>query len=232
MDMKNFLFAILLFVLVSCGGSSYEVNRGNNHHDDEAVEVESNSSVKHSEGKKPGVKKIQYDLIGHKLSEGLSEGYRKEGWYWEIAEGQISDFQIAEVLSDSDNDYEFVATMVLSSANNKCDAKAQISYVLENGKWQLLKVKSLGVMPISDKKFEDCLTYEIGDDGWGGVDCLKVTNESETVLAVGGRILSEYNGWKNFSVLVEPFETKQVGGFMSMGGGSVTDYEVHFVVRP
>ena len=225
---KQFFYVLIFLVLISCGSDSG--NRLSNAREEYGTENHSHDDLEEDDGEKPSAKKIQYDLVGHKLSEGLSEGYRRSDWAWEINDGEISDFAISEVLSDNESEYEIVATMILSSTNHKYDAKVQLCYVQQGGQWQLIKVKSLGLKAISDKRFEDCLSYKIGDDGWGGVTCLQVTNESETPLVVGGRILTEYNGWKNFSIKVDAFKTENVGG--TLYGGSVSDYDIHFVIRP
>lgn len=241
--MKDLLICLFLIGFVACsnvdksGESDYEEIEEQHYEWVEQEESEvydendySNGSYANQRSQKPNLRQIEYDLVGHKLAEGSSNKYFKDGTVWEIRDGNISDFTLVEVLADNEFDYELVATMILKSGYAKFNVKFQIYYSFNNDKWELVNINSLSVQPISDSRFEGCLTYEIGDDGWGGITCLKITNNCETPLLVGGRILTEYDGWHNFSKQVDAFSTVNVGGTLT-GWGSVSDYEIHFVMR-
>lgn len=86
----------------------------------------------------------------------------------------------------------------------------------------------MGVTIEKTHKYDDLVSFEIKDDGWGGVNALFITNKSEIELGVGVEIVA--NGErKRYAVRVSPDKKSQVGGLF--GGGNVTSYEVEFVER-
>lgn len=177
----------------------------------------------------PTKTKISNDLIGRKLSEGMDNGYFSSDWRWIVEEGEISNLQIQS--KDVSNDYcSFVVTMILKGQSSpaRYQAKVQMDYSLENKKWQLVLVKSLGISIVKTNKYFDCISTKIGDDGWGGVDCLKIKNNIDSPLLVGGVFRTNAsNEWRKFSVIVDGLQVMGVGG--TFGGGSVVDYRIHFV---
>lgn len=177
----------------------------------------------------PGLSQIAKDLVGHSLSEGVENPYRREDWRWHIEKGEISNLRIAKVHEKAPDRYLFTALMRLSSGYHAYDAKARIKYVRSDKKrWTLDYVVSEGMYIVETHEYDDFIKTEIVDDGWGGVNCLQFTNKSELALAVGGDILVS-SGWLRFSVLVPPGETARRGGFLA--GGSVEDYRINFIVR-
>lgn len=178
---------------------------------------------------KPSIAFMTNDLVGHKLSEGIENGYHKEDWTYLIENGSISNFRIEQTLVDDARDYVVTASFHLKGGNNfYYDAKAKISYMNDGNGWALNYVQSLGLYVISDGQYNDFIRCDIVDDGWGGVNCLKIRNLSECTLVVGGHIRN-YDGWMKFSRPVGPHEASSIGG--TFAGGSVTDYVVDFVVR-
>lgn len=179
---------------------------------------------------KPSMNEIKYDLVGHKLSEGVTEGYHRNGWTYEIENNSISNFNIDEILRDNSSDYIIIASFQLKGGNNFFyDTRVKISYTNIGNGWELNYVYSLEMKVISDGQYNECIITSIVDDGWGGVNCLQLRNTSENTLVVGGQIKTTYNGWRKFSCPVSPHDSRTVGGTFS--GGSVVDYVIEFVIR-
>ncbi len=179
---------------------------------------------------KPTADHIQYDLIGHTLSEGVSDGYHEKDWTYEIKNNSISFFDIENILVDDGNSYTAVASCHLKGGDNYYyDTQLKISYSHNESGWKLSYVNSLGMNVVSDGQYDDCIICSLADDGWGGVNCLNIRNISECSLVVAGRIRTSYNGWLKFSKVASPHKSIAVGGTFS--GGSVQDYIIDFVVR-
>lgn len=181
--------------------------------------------------KKPTTDLILYDLIGHKLSEGVSDGYHKQDWTYEIKNNSISSFYIKKTLEDNGNSYVVVASCRLKGGTNSnfyYDTELKIGYINKGNGWKLNYVNSLGMNIVSDGQYNDCILCSLVDDGWGGVNCLNIRNTSECSLVVAGQIRT-YNEWKKFSTIVSPHKSASVGG--TFGGGNVKDYIIDFVVR-
>ena len=180
---------------------------------------------------KPDDAKIQKDLVGHQLTEGFEKEkcWFSEDYRWTIGEGEIRDFKIEEVMRNDDKKYVFVATMRLEGKLNAFNVRAKISYWLPDTEdWKLEFVNSLGVSIVKTHEYDDCVSFEIKDDGWGGVDALFITNKTELELGVGVEIVA--NGHRRrYAVRVSPDKKAQVGGVF--GGGNVTSYDVEFVER-
>lgn len=182
-----------------------------------------------NKNRKPSINSIPYDLIGHRLSEGVSDGYHRQDWVYAIENNSVTNFSIDEILAADDSNYLIVASFRLRGGNNfYYDTHAKISYIKREDEWKLDYVNSLGMVIVSDGQYDDCIIGSIADDGWGGVNCLSIRNISEYTLVVGGRIRT-YNGWLKFSCPVSPHDSSSVGG--TFGGGSVQDYVIEFVVR-
>ena len=180
---------------------------------------------------KPDEDQIQKDLVGHKLYEGFEKEkcWFQEDYNWKIGDYEIHNFKIEEILQNNAKEYTFVATMRLVSELNAFDARAKVSYWLPDAEdWKIEFVKSLGVTIVKTHKYDDLVSFEIEDDGWGGVNALFITNKSEIELGVGVEIVA--NGErKRYAVRVSPDKKSQVGGLF--GGGNVSSYEVEFVER-
>lgn len=179
-------------------------------------------------GNVPSKSKIQTDLIGRQLSEGLKECYHTDDWRWTIAEGEISNFKIDKVVENAEDSYEIIVSMLLSGSHHGYKTKAQVRYEYINGEWIIVKVKSLGMRIVSDPRYEDCIKCATSYDDWGE-KCLKIINQCDQHLIVGGKILTD-QGWKPFSKSVEALSSSSVGGLFC--GGRVKDFKIVFVVRP
>lgn len=234
-----YIIITLLILLLICAGvyvwriSSASVPQPHETHQDydtsQPNNYASHTEKTRSKNERPSINSIPYDLIGHKLSEGVSEGYHKKDWTYSIENNSITNFSIDEVLTNDNSNYLIVSSFHLKGGNNfYYDTHAKISYIKNGDGWELNYVNSLGMFVVSDGQYDDCIICEIADDGWGGVNCLSIRNISECTLVVGGQIRT-YNGWIKFSRPVSPHDSGSVGG--TFGGGNVQDYIIEFVVR-
>lgn len=172
---------------------------------------------------------IATDLIGRRLSEGSENGYFSSDWRWTIEHGEIRSLRI--VSQNVSADYcSFVVIMTLKSQDSptKYHATVQVDYSLVNKRWVLTIVKSKGISVIKTKKYLDCISTKIDDDGWGGVNCLKIKNNIDSSLLVGGVYrTNDSHKWHKFSLIIDGLKVMGVGG--TFAGGSVVDYRIHFV---
>lgn len=177
---------------------------------------------------------IEKDLTGRKLSEGTDNGYFKSDWMWIVQEGEISNLKI-QSQKVSDDYCTFVVTMILRALDcpTRYRATVQVDYSLNKSKWRLALVRSKGIKVIKTERYFDCISTKIDDDGWGGVNCLKIKNNIDTPLLVGGiyrarnYVENETPEWHKFSVVVDGLKTVGIGG--TFGIGDVADYRIHFV---
>lgn len=172
---------------------------------------------------------ISTDLIGRKLSEGTDNGYFTPEWRWTIEPGEISNMRILSQ-NTSDDYCSFVVVMTLKSQSSptKFHATVQVDYSLSNKRWKLVLVKSKGIRVVKTDKYLDCISTKIDDDGWGGVNCLKIKNNIDSSLLVGGVYrISDSHEWRKFSLIIDGLKVMGIGG--TFGGGNVVDYRIHFV---
>lgn len=169
------------------------------------------------------------DLIGRQLSEGTDNGYFPSDWLWTIEEGQISDFKIITKKVESDYcSFNVIMKLKTRSCPTKYTAVVQMDYMLKNNRWHISMVSSKGVSVVKTNRYNKCIVTKVEDDGWGGVDCLKIKNNTDTPLIVGGEFLTNYpTQWNKFSVVVPGLKVMSVGGVF--GGGNVVDFRIHFV---
>ena len=181
---------------------------------------------------KPDAMKMQDDLVGRELAEGFD---REDCWFgenvkWKIKEGEIRDFQIKEVVKDNAQEYCVIATMLLQEEYAAYNATVKLFYRLpDDDDWRLEFVNSLGITIVKSGNYDDCLTYEIKDDGWGGLNALYIYNTCDIELAVAGYVYTKYDGKVKFAIRVSPKESGKAGGFMA--GGSVTSFDIEFIER-
>ena len=181
---------------------------------------------------KPDAAQIQKDLVGQELPEGYEgdKSWFAKDWHWLIKEGQIKNFNIEEIVKDDSKKYCVLATMRLEGDINAFDAQVKISYWLPDAEdWKIEYVNSLGMDIVKTHEYDDCVSYEIKDDGWGGVNALFITNKTKITLGVCGYFNNTYGDKRKFAVKIGPNETMQVGG--TFGGGSVVSYDIVFVER-
>ncbi len=181
---------------------------------------------------KPDAARMAADLIGHSLSEGFdrSDCYFSEGWRLEFDKDTSVDDLVIERITDDDNrEYSALVAMTVQKGNLKFDARAHIYYILPDGAdWTIDFAKSQGVSLVSTHRFDDCISCEIAEDGWGGTYALYVTNTSEVELIVLGTVLADGERYK-FNRPIAPGEKAKVGGLFA--GGSVTGYDIAAVER-
>lgn len=179
---------------------------------------------------KPSRAQIAKDLVGQRLKEGYKDGWFSEEWHWDVKSGEIKALKIIDVLLDTKQDYCVVVLIRLQGEVNAFNAKVKVNYHLDkNNKWKLEYAVSLGMDIVKTHKYDDCLSFSIVDDGWGGVNMLKITNNSNIELGCAGWIKA-YGEWQKFAVRIDPYKTGGVGG--TFGGGSVSDYKIEFIERP
>ena len=179
---------------------------------------------------KPGRDQIAKDLVGHRLNEGYKDGWFSENWHWDIKSGQIKALKILETLRNTDKDYCIVVLVRLQSDVNAFNAKIKINYHLsKDNKWKIEYAVSQGMDIVKTHKYDDCLSFAIVDDGWGGVNMLQIKNNSGIELGCAGYI-KVYGEWIKFAVRIDPYKTGGVGG--TFGGGNVSNYRIEFIERP
>ena len=179
---------------------------------------------------KPTTTQIANDLVGTRLNEGYDDGWYSDKWHWDIEKGEIKALKIKETLKDTKTDYCIIVLMRLQSDVNAYNAKVKINYRLtKNNKWEIEYAISQGMDIVKTHKYDDCLSFAIVDDGWGGVNMLQIKNNSGIELGCAGYIKAG-GEWRKFAVIVEPYQTGGVGGVF--GGGNVTQYKIEFIERP
>lgn len=179
---------------------------------------------------KPNINQIKKDLVGFELTEGFEDGWYSKDWRWTIEEGEIQALKIKEVVANTNTDYCIVVLMRLQSKVNSYNTKAKVNYHLDKtNKWKIEFVVSQGMQIIQTHKYDDCLSFAIVDDGWGGVNALQIKNKSGIELGCAGFIKAS-GKWRKFAVILDPYQSGTVGG--TFGGGSVTNYKIEFIERP
>jgi len=175
----------------------------------------------------PNAEKIKQDLLGRKITE-QPNGYHRQGWYWEIKDGEIKEIQIISENKQA-NDYLFEVRLVLQANGSAHEAFVNLTYVLhQHDDWTIDFLESKQVSIVKTGKYDNCVTSQ--RKGWSGEFYLEFTNHCDVALVVGGMVLSEFgNEWKKFSTVVNASATSSVGGLFSV---SVRDYQIHFVERP
>lgn len=170
---------------------------------------------------KPNILQIQKDLVGHSLSEGVDDGYYSSGWRWVLKNGEISNFRIESILSDTPKEYLFVANMRLTNEVGKSfDAKVKVRYVLpQNDDWTIEFVQSLGLSIVKTQVYNNCIRTDL-DSYWS---VLRIENNCDTALEVGLKIF-KYNEWKKISVIVNPHNSESLY--------SVNDFRIGYVSIP
>jgi len=179
---------------------------------------------------KPSREQIAKDLVGHRLNEGYEDGWFSEDWHWTVEKGEIKALKILEVLKNTDKDYCIVVLVRLQSEVNAFNARIKINYQLSReNKWKIEYAVSQGMDIVRTHKYDDCLSFSIVDDGWGGVNMLQIKNNCGIELGCAGYI-KVYGEWKKFAVRIDPYKTGGVGG--TFGGGNVSNYKIEFIERP
>lgn len=179
---------------------------------------------------KPDRNQIAKDLVGFTLKEGFEDGWYSDDWSWTIEKGEIKALKINEVITNTNTDYCIIVLMRLESETSAYNAKAKVNYRLTKGnQWKIEFVVSQGMAIVKTHKYDDCLSFKIVDDGWGGVNALQIKNNSGIELGCAGYIKAS-GKWRKFAVIIDPYQTGTVGG--TFGGGNVTNYKIEFIERP
>lgn len=183
-----------------------------------------------SAAKLPSLSRIQRDVVGHKISEGLAKCFHSEDWYWKIEENGIKNLKIEKTLRSTVSEYVVEVSCILSGVHSSYKTRMRVTYLNEKGSgWELDYVKSLGMRRILTHRYDDCIKAAIGDDGWGGVTCLQITNVTNIPLEIGCDYLAG-GVWRRMAVSVGAGQKVGVGG--TFGGGRVTDFKIKYIERP
>ncbi|MCL2832471.1 MAG: hypothetical protein FWD78_04815 [Treponema sp.] len=177
---------------------------------------------------KPDVDKFKNDLVGRRISEG-ADGYRGQGWYWEIKsvnQVDISSIQNEAMIGD---DYTFNVQLILRGENSDYSAALKVIYVLrQNDDWKIDVIETLNMEIIQTHKYDNFIT--VGMWGMLGEHRYDFMNSADVPLLVGGVVLSEYyNTWNKFSIVVDANGKATVG---DMFNNRIKDYKIHFIERP
>ena len=180
---------------------------------------------------KPTSSQIANDLVGIRLKEGKTDGWYSDDWHWDVKKGQIKALKILSTLENDKPNYCVLALIRLQSDVNAYNAKVKIRYRFnfDKNKWEMEYAFSKGMDIVKTHKYDDCLSFSIVDDGWGGVNMLQIKNNSGIELGCAGYIKAG-GEWRKFAVLIEPYQVGGVGG--TFGGGNVTQYKIEFIERP
>lgn len=237
--MKQTIIIACILMILSCSNNSHrhDSNRYVKKQDVTSNQINqniSNNNVKEQSpqigsGIIPNETIIANDLIGRKITEGRDNGYFDNDWVWTIENGEISDLKILNQVVDTDY-CTFFVEMILKAVTRpiKYQATVQVDYAKTNNRWVISMVQSKGVDVVKTGRYDTCISTKIDDDGWGGVNCLKIKNNTDVPLFVGGLYRTNYSdGWRKFSAIVEGLQVIGIGG--TFGGGSVVDYEIHFI---
>lgn len=178
---------------------------------DASAKVDSNNPIvtTSKSSVKPTLSSIPYDLIGHVVTEGTSNGYYPSDWKYIIEDNDIKHIQIEDVIADDNDQYIAVIRMQLrgnniSDTNNISnyyyDTKIKIRYINhpQNG-WTLDFVHSLGMTVVSDGVYDDVIVKRIDPDHkfW-----YRLNNNGDIPLTVGGRYLDSHDEWCKFLELI------------------------------
>lgn len=172
---------------------------------------------------KPDEAQISLDLVGHSLSEGKEDGYYPQSWTWKITEGGVSDLKILSTDENTNSRYTITVSMLLSSETRAYDAKAKVSYVLDDIRdWTIENVHSLGMDIVKTHRYDDCVKCYYTKGLAGG---LTAENNCEIALEVAGRELTYSGKWEKFCHVVPPHQQVRISW-------SETDFIMDYVERP
>lgn len=173
----------------------------------------------------PSENQMMYDLIGHSVSEGTTNGYMSRDWTYTIENGDIEGFLVREVLTETPQEYVVVAQMNLRGSDSPTcnyyyDTTVQIRYYFDSYYgWVLDYVHCLGMEIISDKKYDYMISsYKYNN----GVHNIHFRNLGECSLTVGVQILNSINEWDKELIRILPNDVESWYG---------RDYRIDFVLR-
>ena len=176
---------------------------------------------------KPDAEKIKRDLIGYKISA-LPDSYLGKDWYWTIEEGEIKNIQIVSEIRQSDG-YLFEVRLILQADGGIYQALVNLNYVLHKNNWTLDFMESKGINIVKTGKYDNCITTDVRGTILGGE--LDFTNHCSVALIIGGKMLTEFGGWKKFYTTVSANGTQYVGSW-NIGSGDLNDWKIDFIERP
>ena len=182
----------------------------------------------------PSQVKMQRDLVGRHLQEGLGNGnYHYDGWEWVVEEGEIRNFRIIKEETLSADTYSVIVGCILTDNYRSYDATIRMLYVRRGaGPWILDYVRSLGLSIVRTGRYDDCIVTRMLRNGWDGSRTyLEIRNISDIPLEVGLDIYSEHNsGWKRAAIQLNGGETVTRGGAFS-ADGDIYDFRIQYVER-
>lgn len=208
------------------GLATREVHVFVNEPDIETVEISPAvlQKVKQIFPPKPDETQISKDLVGHTLSEGKENGYYPQSWKWKILDDGVSDLKILSIEENSNNRYVVSVSMRLSSDTRAYDAKALISYILDDiSDWKIEFIQSKGMDIVKTHRYDDCIKCSI-KRGWL-MGNLVAENNCEIALEVAGRELNYSKEWVTFCCVIPPHQEKVISN-------NDTDFRVDYIERP
>lgn len=173
----------------------------------------------------PNEEQIALDIINRYFGEATVDGYFHDITF-HICSGEVKDLRI-ENCQKTQNRVKLKVHFTLVK-NSSFKVTSELVYVLTDTDetWRIKSFGNCKVEIIRTGLYDNSIRTQIADDGWGGINCLRISNLSDVNLVVGGEIYAD-GEWRKFTTEVEPLGKKQVGGLF--GGGNVTNYQIHFV---
>lgn len=211
----NHVFPYLCLAVVMALTSCFSPNQGNNRNGNTGQINTPSATINTS---KPDANRMQADLVGRSLSEGIENGYYSSSWRWKIEPGEISNFRILSVEKDNTTDYEVTAAMRLTAMSGRAfDTKVKILYVSRSNRgWQLEYAQSLGMNIVKTGRYDSCITSEYDD--W--CECTFVYNNCDIPIEVGGKryawVTASRQECVRFSETVSPHSSEKVYDLLSI----------------
>lgn len=193
---KSLMFIVPAMCLLGCDAKSGESS--DNQAEEQTEEHQAPAVTK----SKPTTNIIATDLAGREVTEGTPDGYHDQYWRWRIEYDEIKDLTIDEVLIDNDDVYSAIIKLKLQdNGNYYYDTKIKIIYrydAIEG--WKLDNVNSLGMKPVSDGLYDDCVSVKIYSNLYGTYTYLR--NDCDVTLTVFYRT-NVNNNWKKHMATIE-----------------------------
>jgi hypothetical protein len=172
----------------------------------------------------PDAGKIKSDLKGHTIIEPTRELYRSK---FEVQ--SANNIQNIQVLETQKNGDEIIYTvhLDLNGDVNKYFADINITYYLgDNDVWTIrhIESKQLDILPTG--KYDICISAQLVESSWGGINTIQFTNNCDIALLTEGRAFYN-NEWHYFAALIESNDSREAAGF-----ADVKDFKIQRVERP
>ncbi len=142
---------------------------------------------------------------------------------WLVAKGEIKEFEILSVNKEKD-DYIYDIRLVVQENGGALVGEIEVRYELGNcDDWTILSVYTESLDYVITGKYNGYIETKIHDGFNAG---LYITNNSDTPLAVGGKALHKYGGWRRFYKVIAGNTTDIVMY------STLLSYEIDFLELP